>query len=220
MTTHPAVTCCLTSAGRFDLLEKTLESFFRCNTYPISEWIISEDNDFDGDILTNIHNTFYKYAPKDMPLAVIMGKVGQIKSLDRMYKMINTNWFFGLEEDWLFTRPSFIEKSLEIMESRPEILQVWLREQNDTNNHPIIPTCELYDVAEHGKTRWSGFSLNPSLKRLSDYKLTGRGGYSAIGHEVNLSEYYNNLGFIAAITKIGYIKHIGQNRHIKDTTRI
>lgn len=38
------ITFVLTSCGRNDLLEKTLDSFFKWNTYPIERYIISEDS--------------------------------------------------------------------------------------------------------------------------------------------------------------------------------
>ena len=38
------VSLVVTSCGRFDLLERTLDSFFKYNTYPIKEVIITEDS--------------------------------------------------------------------------------------------------------------------------------------------------------------------------------
>jgi len=38
------VTAVITSCGRFDLLEETLDSFFEFNTYPIKKIIITEDS--------------------------------------------------------------------------------------------------------------------------------------------------------------------------------
>ena len=38
------VSLVITSCGRFDLLERTLDSFFKYNTYPIKEVIITEDS--------------------------------------------------------------------------------------------------------------------------------------------------------------------------------
>jgi hypothetical protein len=219
---QPKITICLTSCGRYDLLGRTLSSFFAYNTYPyanIAEFIISEDNDFDGEIMEKIVNMFRGYAPEDLFLRVMFGKVGQIASVDRMYEQVETPYIFHTEEDWETYNSSFIEKSLEIMESHPEILQVHLREQNDLNGHPVIYDNEQYDILEHGVGRWHGFSLNPSLRRLSDYLLIN-GGYAAVGHEVDLSEWYHERGFIAAILKEGYVKHIGQNRHVKDMTRL
>ena len=34
----------ITSCGRPDLLEKTIDSFLLHNTYPIKKWIITEDS--------------------------------------------------------------------------------------------------------------------------------------------------------------------------------
>ena len=38
------VSLVITSCGRFDLLKKTLDSFFEKNTYPIKKIIIIEDS--------------------------------------------------------------------------------------------------------------------------------------------------------------------------------
>ena len=38
------VSLVITSCGRFDLLERTLDSFFEYNTYPIKKVIITEDS--------------------------------------------------------------------------------------------------------------------------------------------------------------------------------
>jgi len=50
------VTVVLTACNRADLLEKTLDSFFEMNTYPLKRFIIIDDgmnfgcNDFKGKI--------------------------------------------------------------------------------------------------------------------------------------------------------------------------
>jgi hypothetical protein len=138
-----------------------------------------------------------------------------------MYKQVTTPYIFHMEDDFELFKSGFIEKSIEILECDPKIMQVWLREQNDTNNHIIFPNNELYDIVGHGSAcgLWHGFSFNSGLRKTADYKLLGDGGYSAVGHEVNLSEWYNERGFIAAITKQGYVRHIGQNRTVKDILR-
>jgi len=47
------VSLVITSCGRFDLLERTLDSFFKYNTYPIKEVIITEDST-EGKKLENL----------------------------------------------------------------------------------------------------------------------------------------------------------------------
>src|ERR1035441_5909366 len=104
------ITLVLTSCGRYDLLSQTLESFYKFNTYSIKEVIIVED----------------------------WNREGQIKSIDKAYARVKTPYIFACEDDWCFYKSGFIEKSLEILEKYPKILQVWLREHNDTNGHPIV----------------------------------------------------------------------------------
>jgi hypothetical protein len=222
MTTTPNITCCLTSCGRYDLLEKTLESFFRYNTYPIQEFIISEDSDFEGTVMDYIVKMFRKYAPKDMELRLMFGKVGQIRSIDRMYEKVETEYIFHMEDDFLFFREGFIEKSIEILECDPKLFQVHLREQDDLNGHKVVAFSDKYDLLEYGCANgWSGFSLNSGLRKTADYKLVGNGGYASIGHELQLAKYFYEVhGLIAAITKTGYVRHIGGGRTVRDTVRV
>jgi len=181
---HKEITLVVTSCGRYDLLAKTLESFYRWNTYPVSEVIIAEDWEREG----------------------------QVWHIDLAYSRVKTPYIFACEDDWEFYRTGFIEKSLEILEKYPSILQVWLREHNDTNGHPIVKLpqfdCETMK-ADWGI--WGGFSWNPGLRRLCDYQKIGS-SYLKYGQEHLVSKAYQDLGFHAAILPEGYVKHIGWTR--------
>ena len=178
------ITLVLTSCGRYDLLSQTLESFYKFNTYSIKEVIIVED----------------------------WNREGQIKSIDKAYARVKTPYIFACEDDWCFYKSGFIEKSLEILEKYPKILQVWLREHNDTNGHPIVKLPQ-FDVETmlNPWGNWGGFSWNPGLRRLDDYKTLGH-PYLYYGQEHIVSKAYMDLGFHSAITPEGYVKHIGWNR--------
>src|SRR6516165_10513867 len=45
VTPHHSVTAVLTSCARYDLLERTLDSFYKHNTFPIERMIVVEDGD-------------------------------------------------------------------------------------------------------------------------------------------------------------------------------
>ena len=60
------VSLVITSCGRFDLLEKTLDSFFRYNTYPIKKVIITEDST-EGKKLEKLVS---KYKNQDFKLII------------------------------------------------------------------------------------------------------------------------------------------------------
>ena len=178
------ITLVVTSCGRYDLLAKTLESFYKFNTYPISEVIVVED----------------------------WNRAGQIKHIDLAYSRVKTPYIFACEDDWEFYKSGFIEKSLAILEKYENILQVWLREQNDTNGHPVTRQAQFdCDIMKQDWGDWGGFSWNPGLRRLRDYQKIG-GSYTKYGQEHLISREYQKLGFHAAILPEGYVKHIGWTR--------
>ena len=126
------VTFALTSCGRPDLLEITMDSFFENNTYNIIKYLIIEDSNIEkiNDKLKE------KYKQYNIEWIDNTPKLGQIKSIDKMYSKITTEYIFHCEEDWLFIQKSFIEKSLHILENNNKIINVWLRDLKDTNGHP------------------------------------------------------------------------------------
>jgi len=205
------VTFALTSCGRPDLLEYTMDSFLKCNTYPIKHYIINEDSAKES-----INDSLKKkYSHLNIEWIENTTRMGQIKSIDNMYSRIKTKYIFHCEEDWVFTEKSFIEKSLAILEKNPKILQVWIRDLKDTNGHPVESFCKEYYLLSLGyKNVWNGFSFNPGLRRLEDYHLIEN--YSKIGHEKEISIKYRLLGFRAAILPKRHVKHIGHNRHVPD----
>lgn len=64
---------------------------------------------------------------------------------------------------------------------------------------------------------WKGFTFNPSLKRIEDYKIIGkyyRDGMSAGETELFLSNFYDAIGMTTAILKKPAVKHIGWDSHV------
>ena len=200
----------MTACNRPSLLEKTFDSFLEMNTYPIEKYIINEDSGIPN---VNDH-LIKKYSHLNIEWIFNTKPLGQIASIDNMYSKITTEYIFHCEEDWLFSDKSFIEKSLKIMETNPKILLVWLRAQNDTNGMPVEKFSEEYDMLRGRNRKWYGFTFNPALRRLSDYKLIG--SYMSVGHEDKISIQYNTLGFRAAILKSKHVEHIGYGYHVKD----
>lgn len=210
----------LTSCGRFDLLEKTLTSFLEHNTYPITQYIIIEDsNNIDG-----LNQLLNKY-PK-INFTVLHNEVqqGQMKSVERAYQSVKCDYIFHMEDDWLFYRSGFIEDSFKVLDSDSKIMTVWLREPADTNDHPVLP--EIYKTNDNsvdyqmmatnhqrGLKFWHGFTFNPGLRRFTDYQLIAP--ISDYAGEMEVSEFYYQNGFKAAIFPNGYVKHIGYHRGIR-----
>lgn len=203
------VTVVITSCGRHDLLIKTLDTFIKYNTYPIKNIIITEDTPWRSE---------FDYLHKKYPEIIwskCISHVGQIKSIDRAYSLVKTPYIFHCEDDWEFYQEGFIELSKQIMDKYPKVIQVWLRDKDDTNGHPHFNGI----MAENYMNEYHGFSFNPGLKRLSDYKLIGsyESVASSLSHlhfESAIGLVYKNQNYYAAITPTGYVRHIGNNRHI------
>lgn len=216
------VTVCCTACGRPDLLEKTLHSFIRYNTYPIFRFLVMEDS---GISFINDHlKTLF---PK-VEFLYNDGRIGQIASIDKLYSLVETPYIFHLEEDWLFYRTGFIEASMKILERDPRIMQVWIRHPTDTNGHPHRPSLvgNYRIMSTNHRSAWHGFSFNPGLRRLKDYKLiapftasTQDGLMNPAAAEIAIGKQFHRLGFRAALLPEGYVRHIGQNRHVKAPAR-
>src|SRR5438067_8582136 len=99
------VTFVLTSCGRQDLLERTLDSFFLHNTYPIREFIVIEDG--DGSKNDHLRSRYQKYAVSWLQTGQ---RVGQVAAIDKAYARVKTDFIFHCEDDWEFLRPRFIER--------------------------------------------------------------------------------------------------------------
>ncbi len=221
------VTVVITSCKRQDLLERTIDSFLRCNTYPVARFIITEDGATPGinDKLKQ------KYAALPILWIEDSQRRGQLACIDDAYARVQTKYIFHCEDDWEFYDKGFIEKSRIILENCPGVMQVWLRAEFDTNGHPLdadeyvasngAETFEFrrvsYGYQNNGNT-WYGFSFNPGLRRFADYKLVG--DYARCKSEVGVSYAYKSRLFSAVILSgMGFVRHIGDERHMFDATR-
>lgn len=212
------VTLFLTSCGRPELLERTLTSFVKYNTYPITEAIICEDSGSTGcvDFVTDILK---------MPCKIIYNekRIGQMRSIENGLKYITTPYVFHCEDDWEFYRPGFIEISLQILQSNDKISQVLLRSYNEyyyRYKMKIIQNGEhLYNQL---MTRESTqiYSFNPSLKHVNIQLLNTP--YKDWDDEFTIQNKINELGMFAVVTKYedGFVTHIGWNDHICESDDI
>jgi SAM-dependent methyltransferase len=209
------VSVVLTSCGRLDYLQRTIETFNKFNTFPIHEFIIVEDSGNKA-----VHKAVKTLYP-DYTIICNPKNIGLVASIDKGYAEVKTPFIFHCEEDWEFTRSGFIEKSLEILLICPEIMQVWIRALNDTNGHPFSEetyragNTDFRLVAVNvGGGAWHGFTWNPGLRRLSDYEKVAPFNdvlpeAKAGEREMMVGIMFYKRGYRAAILPEGYIFHIG-----------
>ena len=223
----------LTSCGRLDLLKATLNSFILNNTYYIEKFIIIEDSGDKeiGEELIKLNEEKYK----SMFTIVLNEKqIGQTASIDKAYDMIKDecDYIFHCENDWLFYKRGFIEDSIKVLESQPKVLQAWIRPKNDgilnkiedkvymlpggVKVRRVLPVNYYTGQTNEDGTRrvvhnYMGFSFNPGLKRVSDYKLIGN--YKSKNEEHLVDAFYRDSGYmvvsLSANDQDGYVKHNG-----------
>ncbi len=201
-------TLAITSCGRHELLRRTLESFVSCITQNPTETIIFEDG---PDAAPEWIKEFGTRLGK---LKWITGgqRRGQAYAIDRLYSEIKTEWIFWCEDDWEFHESAFLPKSFKILNDNPDIVLVALRSDW---NHPLVRDPRGFDVAEPGWGGcWGGFTFNPGLRRLSDYKRFGSYGRhvgygtKGLGHEAHWSKMHLDAGFRIAVLP-AHCRHIG-----------
>lgn len=222
------VTLVITCCGRDDLYDRAITSFDR------NAWVPPDAKcdrcagtgtmdsggftPWDASISIRCLCTYI-----DQIIAEDNPRVGQIANIDRAYAKVETPYIMHAEDDWEFYRPSFIEESKKILEAYPDILMVWLRAHDDTNGHPIEKLPQYpFETLAWDYRGYHGFTFNPGLRRLADYKLIGKYQNvtpSVIGKdwqgELKIGEFYKARGFRAAILPDGYVRHIGGERTVR-----
>lgn len=223
------ITGVLTSCGRHDLLQRTLDTFFSTNSWPLERLLVVEDG---GEVGAPLR---HRYADQPIEWLSTGRRVGQIAAIDYGYSRVTTPFIFHMEDDWEYIRPGFIERSLLVLDGNPKCLQVWIRGLDDTQGHPVEEADYLtrgvrwrrlsFDYNFRGV--WHGFSLNPGLRRFADYAAIG--GFSANARvppdaphgaaESALGLIYRRREYFAAILvdpdDAGYVRHTGRGRTVR-----
>lgn len=216
---HPLTIIC-TSCDRFDLLEQTLDSFFALNNYLYVAFHIH--NDSVNSVPIELKE---KYKKKDITWHEGV-KRGLGASWDYLINLVETEYFFNLEDDWLFQgNANFIVDGIDILETDMPVNQVWIRNIKD-HKHPLSEITSALinnlnsriiqtDFKHVIPTKdWCGFSFNPSVRRLSDWKKFFTNGIAG-KDEIELSREL--MGKYYAVSLVNSAcKHNGWNRHTQD----
>lgn len=207
------VTLVITSAGRFDLLAKTLQSFFHYNHYPLAKIIIIEDSGGGEKALRQLISQYDQY-----PIQLIINpqRLGQMRSIDRAYAEVTTPYIFHCEDDWLFSQSGFIERSLALLEQDPKVLLVGMRDKQDYPQDFFLEEDYISPQGEHFyQVRKEVFTFNPGLRRKADMDLFG--DYAKlIGQPLEdvLSDFYYQRNFISVFFKQPMVAHLGDKRRV------
>ena len=211
-------TIALTSCGRFDLLEKTLASLISHLEQSPEKIIVIEDS---GDYkVENIMDRFQNESGLHIETIVNPENIGQVRSIDRLYSRIETEWVFHCEDDWEFIDSQFLQSSYLLMKNYDSCSTVNLDGGGGkTTNFVTDVVTDKTFLVSNRDSPWSGFIFQPGLRRMRDYRIVGP--YSLLSRkmdEVRVSHAYKNLGYRVLVSKIPYIRHLGDGRHVTDSS--
>ena len=121
------VTVVILSCGRPKLLDFTLGSFIKYNTFKIKKYIFIEDSGSVDCVKV------FKKNIKNLNRKIIFHKSnkGQLASIDEAYSLVETKYVFYLEDDWQFFRSGFIEYSMKLFKSYKKLCSVSIRPHSD-----------------------------------------------------------------------------------------
>lgn len=207
------VTVTITSCGRLDLLDRTLQTFRRYNTG--GRYIVSEDS-ADPEIIARVSEM--------LPQAKIVyetARTGLMASLDRLYSAVETPYVFHLEDDWASDGPVDWDLAMQGLE-RPQVAQVCLRAFDE-----IRPKWRKhstpFEIAGHtfahmhadAHPEFFGWSPNPGLFRIELYHRFKP--FVGVTPD-QLSAKVKRGGETMAFLLPGTLRHIGSGRNVHDPT--
>jgi len=195
----------LTSCGRTDLLQRTVDSLF-LNQQREIDLLIHEDG---NEIL--LERGDYK----GTVTAMFSERKGQHESINLfLRKRLNEKYYLHSEDDWEFKNTfDWITASVKIMESDPMIIKVLPR---GTIEHPCKYDYEI-DGIKYGflqpwnsvdNIRWCGFSYNPGVTRVDLLKKF----LPLDRYENNLAERIYDAGYKKVQLERAVYHHIGEGR--------
>lgn len=211
------VTLFVTACKRPDLLETTLKTFVKYNTYPIEEVIIMEDSGQQG-IDDFAHSIF------SCPVRILYTKKnrGVMRSIENGLQYIRTPYVFQSEDDWEFYDYGFIEKSFEILKKNSNITVVQLRSYQDLSryNFPLVQK-DNYLTCGTPENNIGNFTNNPGLRTTENTRMFAPYTLETIPTlcEGGLCSSYRKLGMTSALTDNpnGYVAHTGWGRRVYGT---
>ena len=196
--------------GREHLLRDTLTSFNKCMPYHFSSCILAIDGTYDLSNLTN-HNFDF--------LIQNIERKGYVRSIINALNCIETEFFFWLEEDWLFSEKINLYEFMPLLQSNPKWVQIRL-----SKTAPLTVDEKAFNLGEGVFKSIYGFSANPCLCRTTlirqgFYELQQTSRDVSLGFEEFLSQCYQSQNMACVVVDPGESRAISHSGYLESTPR-
>lgn len=231
----PLVTVTMTSCKRYDLFERTVNSFLNCCTdvQLIDHWLCVDDNSSQEDRKKMKEKyPFFKFYFKTL------AEKGHPQSMNIIKKQVTTSYIFHMEDDWqFFAKRNYISDCFDVLHTAPNIGQCLINKnygetEKDVaiiGGHPMktakgtrfftheyCPDQESqnafnkkYGIGRHC-AYWPHFSFRPSLLRVQILQQLGDFNEEINHFEMDYSDRYIRAGYISAFLESIYCLHTGR----------
>lgn len=235
----PLVTLTITTCKRFDLFEKTINSFLQCvDIEMIDNWFLIDDNstEEDREKMKRLYPFFTFYFKN-------YNEKGHVKSMNIIKEQIlnkyKTPYMLHIEDDWkFFVKKNFIKDAIDVLGDNENLGQCLFNKNyteiesdisirggdfkktlNGTRYyiHEYANTPEKIEqwIKKHGSSTssnyWPHFSFRPSLIKTKIFKdIQGDFSYESNHFEMDYAYRYTNKGYSSSFFEALYCIHIGR----------
>ena len=222
------VTLVCTSCNRWSQLYLTISTFMKYNSFSLKNIIITEDS--GNERMAKLIQEYFPF----VELIYDGKRRGQFARIKEAWSRVDTKYVFHIEDDWEFLHPFFIEQSKKLLDTESSILNVWLRDIDDTNLHPINKTLltsnkiYFWKLELNYNGEWHGFTWNPTLMnhKIIYEQLLKVGNVDKSGNndnglmvEIDIGNKCKELGLTSAIIPGGYVRHTGEFSTLNEKTK-
>lgn len=156
----------ITSCGRFDLLQDTIDAFLKYYGEEINNLFVYDDyGTMDEDMTKDFWSLVHLYdGTPNVKITKGERNIGQVAAIDFLMRHVKTKFYCHAEEDFTPIRSGGFEDAINILQN-PHVGSVSLRGGNrkDHNGQPNVGgIMQPY-------LDWTGWQYAPSVRRLSDY---------------------------------------------------
>jgi GR25 family glycosyltransferase involved in LPS biosynthesis len=206
------ITVTMTTCKRFDLFERTVNSFLECciDKELITEWIVIDDNSSEKDkekmkeLYPFINFIFKKKEEK-----------GHVQSMNMLYNLVKTPYMFNMEDDWeFFYKDNYLTRCLKVLSLNDKYGQCLVNKSYGEGNESF----ESIGGILHSFTNSYGenyyfehhFINNENDTREEIMK------YSNVLDKTSFTNqyYWPHFSFRVGLTKMSIFKEIGKFNHV------
>jgi Glycosyl transferase family 2 len=226
----------ITSCKRFELFERTVNSFLNCceDIDRIGRFICIDDGSREDERCTMRERyPFFEFVWKPA------GERGHARSMNHLREGLSARYWLHLEDDWqFFVRDRYVERAVAILADDPDIGQVlfnrnyaetladreiaggevcttrrglrYRRHQYLTRGSGAFDAL-LATLPRGGRTNawWPHYSLRPSLLRVAAVREVGAYDPAAEHFELDFARRWSAAGWVSAFFDLVTCVHIG-----------